>query len=62
MYNPIEPTREQEAADARYLDIADAAYREAIADGCTPEQAEHAWRYALADAVETDLRTFAASI
>jgi hypothetical protein len=61
MYNTA-PTREQEAADARYLDIADAAYREAIADGCTPQQAEHAWRYALADATEVDLRTFADSI
>lgn len=62
MYNPTDPTREQEAADERYLDIADAAYREAIADGCTPQQAEHAWRMALADAAETDLRTFADSI
>lgn len=61
MYN-TDPTREQDAADARYLDIADRAYREAIADGCTPAQAEHAWRYALADVTETDRRALADSI
>lgn len=61
MYN-TDPTREQEAADARHMDTADRAYRQAVADGCTPEQAQHAWRYALADAVETDRRALADSI